>query len=93
MAAQTLMTAAPLVTAWPDLIFGGLPKPRPIASRQGHLPQECIWTSRYSIDRPVGPRRRSRPQILVALHSRAKVNGPSTYPALYGESTKMSIPR
>jgi hypothetical protein len=73
MAAQTLMIAAPFVTAWPDLIVGGLPKttahcqpPRPSSSR-------VYWTSRYSIDRPVAFRRRSGPQILVALGSRAKV--------------------
>ena len=74
MAAQTLMIAAPLVTAWPDLIVGGLPKttahchpPKPSSSRM-------YWTSRYSIDRPVGFRRRSEHQILVALRSRAKVD-------------------
>ena len=72
MAAQTLMIALPLVTAWPDLIVGGLPKttahcqpPRPSSSR-------VYWTSRYSIDRPVAFRRRSGPQILVALRSCAK---------------------
>jgi hypothetical protein len=72
MAAQTLMIAVPFLTAWPDLIVGGLPKtavhrqPRPSSSR-------VYWTSRYSIDRPVVFRRRSGPQILVALRSRAKV--------------------
>jgi hypothetical protein len=30
MVAQTLMTAAPLVTARPDLSFGGLPKTGPL---------------------------------------------------------------
>jgi hypothetical protein len=91
MAAQTLMTAAPLVTARPDLSFGGLPKStahcqplRPSSSR-------VYWTSRYSIDRPVAFRRRSRLQILVALHSRAKLNGPSTYPDLYGDLLKCAF--
>jgi hypothetical protein len=43
IAAQTLRIAIPLVGAWPDLIFGAdYPKPRPIASRQGHLPQGYI---------------------------------------------------
>jgi hypothetical protein len=31
------------------------------------------WTSRYSIDRPIAFQRRSGPQILVALPSRAKI--------------------
>jgi hypothetical protein len=73
MAAQTLMIAALFVTAWPDLIVGGLPKttahsqpPRPSSSR-------VYWTSRYSIDRPVAFRRRSVPQILEALRGAAKV--------------------
>jgi hypothetical protein len=71
MAAQTLMIALPLVTTWPDLIFGGLPKttvhcqPRPSSST-------VYWTPRYSIDRPVAFRRRSEPQSLAALPAAAR---------------------
>jgi hypothetical protein len=72
MASQTLIIAARLLTARPDLIFGGLPKttvhcqpPRPSSSR-------VYCTSRYSIDRPVALRRRSQPLILVALLAAAK---------------------
>jgi hypothetical protein len=72
MAAQTLRIAVPFLTARPDSIVGGLPKttvhrqPRPSSSR-------VYWMSRYSIDRPVAFRRRSGPQSLVALRSRAKL--------------------
>jgi hypothetical protein len=72
MAAQTLMIALPLVTAWPDLVFGGLPKTT-VYCQPWLSSSRVYWTPRYSIDRPVAFRRRSEPQILVALRSRAKV--------------------
>jgi hypothetical protein len=82
MVAQTVIIAARLLTAWPDLIFGGLPKttvhcqpPRPSSSR-------VYCTSRYSIDRPVALRRRSQPLILVALLAAAK-------PAVIGSSREV----
>jgi hypothetical protein len=77
IAAHTLITAAPLLVAWPDLIVAGLPNDTAHCQSPRSSRTTVYSIPRYSIDRPIGKGNLPSPtppqwSILLALR---KLNG------------------